>query len=175
MSELEQTLLFTVFTLLLQSDCRSRIIMKWLPGNGKVSPELESGQRGRVLAPTEMQESFYKSFTSGHECAGLAPLLHCQWFTCFVQLHVRLYFQSKPTEDMSARHFFPYIYCLVIPYILFNLLFSYFISNYSIILSFTICFWKIFQPPASTSSNFLSRYLYFFRFSVFWYAYKGKV
>lgn len=43
----------------------------WLPRKWKISLVFGKRAKGRVLAPPEMQRSFYKSFTSGHECAGL--------------------------------------------------------------------------------------------------------
>lgn len=48
--------------------------------------------KGRVLAPPEMQRSFYKSFTSGHECAGLV--------LCYVANDSLTLFDSVP--DISC-------------------------------------------------------------------------
>lgn len=52
------------------------------PGNKKHF--FQTGKWAKGLAPAEVQ-SFYKSFTSGRECAGLSLLLRSQWFTRFVQ------------------------------------------------------------------------------------------
>lgn len=52
------------------------------PGNKKHF--FQTGKWAKGLAPAEAQ-SFYKSFTSGHERAGLSLLLRSQWFTRFVQ------------------------------------------------------------------------------------------
>lgn len=51
----------------------------------------------------ETWQSFNKSFTSGTGTCRFGLLLRGQWFTDFVKMQARLYFQNQPAKDLSEN------------------------------------------------------------------------